>query len=590
MFKRKISWFLSLVFFISISSAECHAELDGRKKIIGELSNFIIKNDLISNRFNKVLQHYNRLSDGQNFCINKQYSNANCIYIYIIDQSGIFNRFGNAYGSRLRRLRLNASAISPNLILIDDLWLSLVFLNIINHHIYQYKIGGDELGSLYAQASYQQFINMRRSILKDKDLIDAGFKSAQLLVDEHIGNFYGKSDNSSFDEFEKNLIVSALSLLLEHEIAHLDHNSAYYRDLSKIDAQRRTGVLSPQRYSRALQQYRLNEERRADKVALERAAVLISKQFPKNLNLDENIKDALIKWPMLGMSGLYRDRALLFGMDGFRGLSAEDITIELVHNTCNEDRKQGRANFNDPVEIMRARYRPLPVFTASEFVKARRKFISDPARITHDHYFLRAKLIENHIKKNDKYDRYWFLKTDDQINLVQALLQNNPNAAKNVADQKLFEHIESPKIQKKVRIDELLQFLRQISIVENGVTCPTSQCFVASLGKFGFIEVIGDRKYVSEVRWMFNAIEISQEEYIQYMVKMSVMFLIIGGNKLETMIEAMLAMRQPVYTCNFGSGFMEMDGRVYHSTSVNRHGWIYIRIFSQKVFKNLGME
>ena len=81
----------------------------------------------------------------------------------------------------------------------------------------------------------------------------------------------------------------------------------------------------------------------------------------------------------------------------------------------------------------------MPVFTRKEFDAARLNLVSERVgQETHDHYFVRAELIDDRIRSVDKSNSFEFLNLTDQLSLIEALIRNDPRLAFNVSSRGLF--------------------------------------------------------------------------------------------------------------------------------------------------------
>jgi hypothetical protein len=67
------------------------------------------------------------------------------------------------------------------------------------------------------------------------------------------------------------------------------------------------------------------------------------------------------------------------------------------------------------------------------------------------------------------------------------------------------------------------------------------------------------------------------------MVEMTALLLALGGDRLNALAE----LRIPVFRCGVASGLLRTADRIYQSTTANREGWIYIRVFSPKALPAL---
>ncbi len=414
---------------------------------------------------------------------------------------------------------------------------------------------------------------MRTTLLHE----NLGLKTLDDLADGYIRMLTVSPPPSNFDEPEQRLMTAVLSILIEHEVAHLDLTSPAFALRAKLETDFASNRIDQPEYRAQRRQISLNEERRADGIALDRAEKLIGAQIPNGLG--SKAKAVLARVPLISISALFRDRVMFFGMEKFRNLRSEDITFEFSHYACGD--KPAEGNFNEPKAIQNARERPMPVMSQAEFESARSRLLTERiGEETHDHYLVRAKLIDDRVRAGDQNDSYYFLDTSEQLSLVTALVRNDPTLAQNKSNKSLFRPLGG------VSMNDILSSVRKTAKVVEAVTCPTVKCYVGYMkDDLGYLELIGDDNQLSEFRWMFKVRGYSQEQYLRLMVEMGEIFLTIGG---EEPLKALVQMRNPVL-CGRGAAFMETKTRVYHTTTVNRGGWIYVRIFSPKVFAAIGM-
>jgi hypothetical protein len=168
---------------------------------------------------------------------------------------------------------------------------------------------GRSLETYFIEARYQTFINLRRTILGDPEYA-RWLKPLPTIADDFSKDLLATDASGILTNFERKLLTASLSLFLEHEIAHLDPGSPFSHDVEILEASRLAGEISQDAYTRSRRTSILEEERRADQVALDKAERLIRSQFPADAKVNAQAKEALIKSAMLGMSALFRDRAL----------------------------------------------------------------------------------------------------------------------------------------------------------------------------------------------------------------------------------------------------------------------------------------
>ena len=109
--------------------------------------------------------------------------------------------------------------------------------------------------------------------------------------------------------------------MLEHEIAHLDVTSPFFQERRSLEEARSSGGLSYDTYHEQRRAIQFKEEQRADKIALDKAEKLIEAQIPSSLKARSDVVQLYVRVPMMGMSSLFRDGVLFYGMDDFTGIA-----------------------------------------------------------------------------------------------------------------------------------------------------------------------------------------------------------------------------------------------------------------------------
>jgi hypothetical protein len=540
---------------------------------LSKLTSYLQTNNLFSHRYDEILTRYSAMRGDRPLCINTIYATDRpCIFIAVVSRSAVEHPPKSEYSGYLSGLDLNAiplPVLDPALILIDERWLDYVLMSVVNHYIYQFRLKNNDFSTQYAEASYQLFLMMRKALGSDKSV--ASMPAVDTLATKAIGMLTSATD-ASFQSSEQRFLISGLAPLLEHEIAHLDLSSLYYAGVKAAKQRWDNREINTAEFNKLEVDLRLTEERRADNVALAKAEAMMSAQLAA-VPADVSLKSQFARMPMLGISELLQDRAIFVAMDGFRGLKAEDILVEFSFLPCTAARAKRSEAFNEPMKIVRGRRRPLPILSSEEFDAAKKGLIGGLQ--THDHNFIRADHINKFVEDNAPQNKFWFLDLGEHLFLLDALVNDDPKRAHNFADPKAYQPIPGTSLR------TVVDAARGIAQVEEGVTCPTSSCYVGVMGKRGYLEILGtDQQQVSEVRWMFNVRGTSDQEYIQGLVQMMSFFLAVGPNELGSILPILVDARKPTFACRFGTTYGEAGGRVFYTTSANANGSVYLRIFS----------
>jgi hypothetical protein len=278
-------------------------ELDERTQLLNELMQF--SSQYQSNRYNKILGAYSKLRGG-GLCINRdlQRPAAACIDLVIIKHAAISSPPKGAFSNVFAHLNHNATAFEPSLIMIDEQWLDLILVSIVNQYTYATRIEVNSLETAFAQARYQLFTNMRRSFVGDSEYAK-WLKPLDQLADDRIAALTANPPPKEYDAAEQNLLIATLSVLFEHEIAHLDTSSPFFQERRSLEETRSSGSLSLDSYREQRRAIQLKEEERADKIALDKAEKLIAAQLPADLKARPDVLQLYMRVPLLGMSSLF---------------------------------------------------------------------------------------------------------------------------------------------------------------------------------------------------------------------------------------------------------------------------------------------
>ena len=209
-------------------------------------------------------------------------------------------------------------------------------------------------------------------------------------------------------EIEEGLWPSILPLI-SHEIGHLSSNetSTFYEGTEEIS-------------SSLFKRFQRGKEDKAD----EYSRRVVEKFISEVSNEETSMKTLAQVQAIISFAKYMQSKFLVDSFTGFRGLDADDLIIDLWHDSCENAPKNRR--FDDIEWVVSAGHPRMPLFTEEEFTNIRTK-LNDPSKATHAHLVDRAFLL---LKSIDIYDTQ-ARNVITLIDLVQALKKNDPSGLLN---------------------------------------------------------------------------------------------------------------------------------------------------------------
>lgn len=510
------------------------------------------------------------------FCVNAAFR-EDCANVIIVDRATA----GRVLDRRERELLLsldhNAIAVPPSLILIDKQLVSrLTFetqslLTAASQAIIERDASPLALSTEFALASARDdyVIEMTSGLAKNSGNQSALNAYTARLLNE-VANAAASRKTPEHD-IQKNMFEISFGLLLEHEAAHLNAKGRSFG----IDRMLGGAFLGDNRLT-------LAEEDRADAVAISSIDKYVTSlrrsATPETSRVYSN--PVFLAVPFLVQAEYYRDSALQAGLSGFRGFRTDDLALEFWHKPCDPSRPR-RANYFDPSDILFARRKPLPILTNSEWKRQRIAFARVDLPQTHSHEILRAEKIYSHLKESSG-DWLRPLMLENDVNFIQALLNNNPRAAFPTALG--FMEIEN------TSIDRLIERTRGYVDFEPAVTCPMERCYVGRIeNDDGYIEVIGGHNKIAELRVVMNLGvpnlrlgDAGLENYVKDASEYLAVMAAASPDKDFDELAIAGALRYGLFRCGVSSTLITSDKKTvaYHSTVLQRPGFIQIRMFN----------
>lgn len=521
------------------------------------------------------------LGEKSRYCINASYR-RDCTNVIIVDLSRASKEM-KAERFPFISLRKNALALSPNVILIDKVLIQhLLFeaynlLSAVTRASLREDHSTADVGTEFALAS---LINME--VVRTKQIPAEVFGNARSLESFSTELLRGLSEGTPGPNAKTTSVhklsttdlymMLTLALLLDHESAHLDVSDGAHEHESN-------GLLLDQTAARLT----LREEIRADKIALgamERYIGML--RMSSNLETSTLFKDPIYSsLPFLVQAEYWRDSAITAGLDGFRGFSADDMAVEISHQSCDEEDPE-QLVFLDPRTVIVGRRKPLPLLTKQEFELQQTNFVRADLPQTHLHNLSRAENIYRQLHRSSD-SKLEGLQLGGHVAFVQALLAKNPKAAFTESNE--FAPISN------TSIDKFLEKTKELVDYEPAVTCPLSRCYVGTIsGADGYIEIVANKKELAEVRVIMDLGAglkgTGAEKYIENMLKFLTVLILIAPENTAQILE-LADLRRGHFACGAASVFYvdEKTGVAFHSTSMRRTGYMQVRAFNIEVVR-----
>lgn len=513
---------------------------------------------IASRKYQQILKHYPTFGRRADICPDTAPANADCIRLFVIPPARIRELQGRPEGGFLRGLNLNAKAIRPNLVLIDELLLDFIFVNALNQKQTALFAGQQhDFSTSFAIASLQLLNYFTLELKREQDDYLKHWQPISTVATKHL--------ERGFNEVTGRFASTLISLLIEHEIAHLKADSSWLDRL-----QDRVAFL----VSRASI---LDEERRADAVALAASSKLL---FEDLLKLEPQFREEFNKQPfaladvahlitsqhLLGFAQVLRDRSLHDAFEGFRGHRAHENLLDFRFKECSAARRDGRLPFADPSDMHAVLFRRLPLLTRSEFDAMRVRLLgpSGTSVSTHDHNLIRAQNIYRHVRKDDKFGAYAFLDDDQFLPLLDALMQNKPELLHDLYRKNFTGELGGAKA------GPLVEFLSK-GRLEPAVVCPEGECYTSRMDGLGHLELVLNSGKVAYVRGVLQINRQGTEGYVGT-VAASLALLVAAGFAAEEALNLLPALREPALRCNFGTALIETEKGILYSSSLDEAG------------------
>jgi hypothetical protein len=278
-----------------------------------------------------------------------------------------------------------------------------------------------------------------------------------------------------------NMFLFALAPILYHELGHVvQGNAGSFLDFIADIARE---LASPRILAR---------ENAADDFAGQqlRRLVAAAQSAPA-----ETMPDKLSRYESMASTVLLmRDSVLLDVFEGFRGLSAEDHFLNLVHEDCRRKPWTAELGFYDPRKIAVAGRFYVPFLTADEFAQLRRKALATMGAGTHAHNFVRGSRLMTAV------DSLFGLGSDDSFmtwytRFLEAMQKNDPAL---LAD---------PAVEREEGLGLNLSWLAGTFGLKvlPVVTCPPRLCRIGTFvdGRPGFVEITGPTDNLTSLRLVY---------------------------------------------------------------------------------------
>jgi hypothetical protein len=560
-----------------------HARADALDNLLDDL----ISHNELSERYTTVFGAY-PVPHTRPLCVNrKANANEDCIRLIIVGHSTVTKLDRPDGALAFRRLTLNAKIVGPDTIIVDDLYLDTVVLNAINHKILLFSMYQDHsIETIYALGSLQLIANFRRSLSNDPDLLKTGWKS----ISEKAGDFLPLQEDK--DPKSLAFISTVASLIVEHEIAHLERSATWYERI-KLNA---ASILN----SSVL----LTEERRADSVALERSFEAITRYLgaitpdAEIESLYDKLRQAgsdpsavwqmLASTHMLSVAHMFADLAIFSAVydsapGRFRSFNLEEVLFSMNFIPCSKERQNGDTQIGTPSEIKAAFYRALPLLTQAEFkamsmrIGGSSQYRSLFSGATHDHGVVRAENIYSFVKspERDRIGLFREFDLEEQVKFVRALLNGRPDDLHAGYRGGLKDVI------KNADLPRLMKTLSRFGHVEPAVTCPKGSCFVTIVDGIGYVELITDSGAVAEVRMMADWGRMDKARYERSLELLGEILISLGVEKSH-LLTALLNIRKPLLACRYGTSYVISGGAKMYATSFNDTGGAFLWILSSE--------
>ncbi|WJV25799.1 MULTISPECIES: hypothetical protein [Pseudomonas] len=512
-------------------------------------------------------------------CVNTAFKQE-CTNILILDLSVVEKITNQTELKLLKNLRNNAITLPPNLILIDRHLISSLIFETYNLTLATARAVAQREGSIADLATEFSVASVANSEVirsnhvptlffgSDANDSDINAFSSSLLDFKNKTN-EDDAIQDNIDGMQKVIFELSLALLLEHEVAHLQVGSGVFGLNTLLGTASEIGA-----------NLTLNEENRADQVAIVAMNHYVDAlKKSNNQSVSRFLSDPVgSSLPSLVQAEYFRDSELMAGLENFRGFKADDLAIEISHQTCGEESEN--RNFFDPLTILAARRKPLPILTADEWNERRIVFAHSDIPQTHLHNLIRA---ENIYTALDQLAGKTLtpLKLNNHVAFVKALLSDTPKTA--------FPSSDGFKVMKGTMMDNFIKGTQGYVTYTPAVTCPLSRCYVGSIeNSDGYIELIGSDKEVSELRLVMNLgdglgrSEEQDHKYLENMLKYMNTMAAISAKNSSAVSDYAAELRRGKFKCGAASTLLvdKATGIAYHSTTLQRPGFIQVRIFN----------
>ena len=331
---------------------------------------------------------------------------SDALVVYLTDAELLASREGDTRiaGHRLSEIvRNNFVAISPNIIVIDDAFLSMLVATAFNDGVgytqatmytrnipvtLESKILSPEVQRVMhisemfaAAATYQQYTNVL-AILDPAEERDSWREVAKGLASMWDDGERIDTDPGGTRKLMQRMFVTSLGPVFAHELGHLDHGQSGQLAASGLlgsiavvtqrDAERQADL-----YAARFMERRLEEIRR--------------------VNGDNEALFSFEAQPLFWFVKLLRELALAEAFHDFRGLTAQDALMSIEHRGCAKAPTLYPINAGD---FWRSEQNEIPVLTESEWQTMRERMLRRRATASHDDAIMRARDILARLDEN----------------------------------------------------------------------------------------------------------------------------------------------------------------------------------------------
>lgn len=409
---------------------------------------------------------------GTKIIINGPY-NKNAFNVYTID----FNKLENtpsiqkvSFFQRDDFINFTANnfvAVPPNTIFIDQYFLNSLLLDCYNVTLSYSQLAGPYI-------SGKKIFNREEAT---EEALTENAKATYLRL-SNIENYKARSTDSlidNFGEFDNDLLTSKIYLcyflpIISHEIAHLISDNYGAFNASSI------ANFADKFKEHFFGKLKLEEEK-ADTLML----ATIENYFKTNYKTKPfPPKRGIELVQVAGFIKYMRDLVLYDSFQEFRGISAKDHLIQVVHRPVWEwDNKEGNKSFIDHDRVQSASLLPPPFITKIEFRNIMNRIKRKGSSVHHRHIFIRS------------YDILRILSDIDDISFVNAIQPYYNLLSLSEEELNTSNRRDVNESFEKYKTKLLTSLSDHIGKFEKTITYDDNECLVGFLkDNTGFIELL----------------------------------------------------------------------------------------------------